>query len=125
MFFGLKIHLLLLWGLCIQSLMKSLFMLKKKKKKRSLSGKSYILYGFEICFSVFKILSMAYLIFCLYVRYWQPWLLLKCRSKAASLHGLYSPFELFFPLINLTMYIATIQEALCIAKLSAEKKLLC
>ena len=100
-------------------------MLKKKRKKRSLSGESYILHGFEICFFVFKILSMAYLIFCLYVRYWQPWLLLKCRSKAASLHGLYSPFELFFPLINLTMYIATIQEALCIAKLSAEKKLPC
>ena len=96
---------------------------KKKKRKRSPSGKSYILYGFEICFFVFKILSMAYLIFCLYVRYWQPWLLLKCRSKAASLHGLYSPFELFFPLINLTIYISTIQKALCIAKLSAEKKI--
>ena len=70
---------------------------------------------------IFKILSVAYLIFCLCVRYWQPWLLLKCRSKAASLHGLYSPFDLFFPLINLTMYIATIQKALCIAKLSAQK----
>ena len=82
---------------------------EKRKKRRSPSGKSYILYRFEICFLVFKILSMAYMIFCLYVRYWQPWLLLKCRSKATSLRGLYSPFELFLPLINLTMYIATIQ----------------
>ena len=73
----------------------------KKKKKRSQSGKSYILYGFEICFFIFKILSMTYLIFCLYVRYWQPWLLLKC---SAYLHGLYSPFELFFPLINLFFF---------------------